>query len=155
MLAKKKICKGCKTEQFIWKSGFCKNCSGKTFKRKPIKKSYLSKQPTEKAIAKKEEKKIWLEELHNWEFALFDKQKDEKGYCYCFETGTPMHESVYKWNLCIYSHCYPKSKYPELAMEEWNLLIVLPEIHSQWELNKNKTPKMKEYTEKLEEKYGK
>ena len=147
MQVKKKICKTCKTEQFIWKSSNCKSCSSKINPTKPIKKSYLSKKPTEKALLAREKKNKWLEELHNWEFALFDEQKDEKGCCYCFETGIPMHESIYKHNLCIYSHCYPKQKYPDLAMFKWNLLIVLPEIHSQWELDKNKTPKMKLYFE--------
>lgn len=156
MIAKKKICKGCKTEQFIWKSDFCKNCSVKTFKRKSIKKSYLSKKPTEKALIKKEEKKIWLEKLHNWEFDLFDKQKDKKGYCYCFETGTPMHESIYKNNLCVYSHILPKGveKYKKYAMEEWNVKIVLPDYHTLFENRSEKATKQLKLEKELKEKYG-
>lgn len=154
MITKKKICKSCKNEAYIWSKSMCKLCFNKNKEQKPIKKSYLSKKPTEKALIKKEERKKWLEELHKWELDLFDKRKDKQGYCYCFETGTPMHESVYKMNLCIYSHCIPKNNHKELAMNEDNLLIVLPDIHALWEANPNNTPKMKEYTDKLKEKYG-
>ena len=52
MKVKKKLCKTCGTEQFIWKSGNCKSCSSKINIKKPLKKSYLSKKPTEKQIQK-------------------------------------------------------------------------------------------------------
>lgn len=148
MFKKKKFCKGCNTEQFIWKSGFCKNCSVVTFKRKAISKI------SEKSKTKKEEKKKWLNELHEWELKLWDSLEDKNGYVYCYETGKPMHKSIYKENLCVYSHCLPKSKYPQYAMEIWNILIVLPEVHSLWEFNSKKCFKMWTYTEKLKEKYG-
>lgn len=154
----KKICnfEGCSYN--IFGKGFCKQHYPKTPLKKnskPLKKSYLSKKPTEKALIAGEEKKIWLEELHNWEFALFDKQKDEKGYCYCFETGIPMHESIYKHNLCIYSHILPKgtAKYKQYAMEEWNVKIVLPDYHTLFENKSKKAVKQLELEKQLKEKY--
>lgn len=162
MKAKRKICKTCKAEQLIWKNGNCRSCSSKLNPPKSIKKftspfkkkkSYIPKL-SEKGKIKKEEKKEWLNELHQWELLLWDSLEDKNGYIYCYETRKPMHKSIYKENLCVYSHCLPKSKYPEYAMEKWNLLIVLPEIHSLWETNPQKCHKMWTYTEKLKEKYG-
>lgn len=98
---------------------------------------------------RKEQKKIDLERLHQWLFELFDKRKDQDGYVYCYESGVRMHESKYKYNLLIYSHCYPKASYPQYAMEEWNVLIVMPEKHNQWGDDRSKTPRMKEYFDNL------
>jgi len=75
--------------------------------------------------------------------------ENEYGYIYCYETGKPMHRDVYRENLCIYSHCYPKNKYPQMAMLESNILLVLPEIHAQWEIDQKKCPKMLNYFNKL------
>lgn len=149
MLAKKKICKGCKTEQFIWKSGFCKNCSIKTFKRKPIKKSYLSKQPTEKAIAKKEEKKEYTQK--QWQFFL--KIWNSRPHV-SFESGLPIYGEP---TSTMFHHCLEKGieKYKKYALEDWNIVLLLPSEHNQVHTDISKTPKVKEYTEKLKEKYGK
>lgn len=148
--SKKKICKKCGKETYIFSKGMCKLCQPK----KPLskKKSSISK-ISSKGIIKKEEKKKWLEELHQWEFELWDKREDKNGYCYCFETGTPMHRSLYRQNLCVYSHCFSKSTHKKWAMEEWNLLIVLPGIHNQWEADSSKTPKMLKYFKEIKQKY--
>lgn len=150
MKGKKKHCsvEGC--ENPIWSKKLCRFHQPK----KPLskKKSSISK-ISAKGVIKREEKKKWLEELHKWEFDLWDKREDRNGYCYCFETGTPMHRSLYRQNLCVYSHCFPKSTHKKWAMEEWNLLIVLPQIHDQWEADSSKTPKMLKYFKEIKEKY--
>lgn len=145
---KKKLCKcGCNREGFIWSKGMLKECFFRLNKLKTIKKY------SEKGLERKKEKKKWLNNLHTWELELWDSLEDKNGYVYCYETGTPMHRNVYRQNLCVYSHCLPKSKYPEYAMEKWNLLIILPDVHSLWEINPQKCLKMWTYTEKLKEKY--
>ena len=141
----KKTCKyeGCESTK-IWSGGFCRQHTS----YKPLEKSNKPiKKISEKGKIKKEERKTWLNELHEWEMELWDKLEDKNGYVYCYETGTPMHRDKYKSNLSIYSHCYPKSTYKEIAMEEWNLLLVLPEIHELWGQDSSKTPKMKQYFE--------
>lgn len=142
-----------------WSKGLCKSHSPKTFLKKnskPLKKSYLSKKPTEKQIQKNIEKKSWLEELHQWEFALWDKQKDINNQCFCFESGEVMHESLYKYNLCIYSHILPKgiAKYKKYAMEEWNVKIVKPQYHELFENKSEKAVKQLQLEKELKEIYG-
>jgi hypothetical protein len=132
---------------FLWGKGLCSYHYKLEYPSKSIKK--YSKKGLENKKAKTERTK----ERHLWFQQLFDKQKDSNGYCYCYETGKPMHESVYKMNSCIYSHCYPKSSYPQYEFNEDNVLIVLPDIHNQWGIDSSKTPKMLEYFNKLKEKY--
>lgn len=136
---KKKICKNCNKETFLWKAGLCKSCS--SILSSPKKIVYKSAKQKIKDIEKKERTK----KLHEWFLELFDKrsEKDSFGkYVICFESGKKLYEQYYKYNTCCYSHYFPKSKYPELAFEEWNLEIVEPEIHAKWEINKDKCPKM-------------
>lgn len=148
MVTKKKKCKNCHKEQLIWKSGFCKGCYLKLNPTKTMKKSWNSLNSSGKGLKRKgklkkvsvlglekrELKRVFMEELHNWEFKLWDKQEDERGYCYCFETGVHMHRSVYRENLFVYSHILPKAgKYKKFAMKEWNVKIVLPDYHTLYE----------------------
>jgi len=138
----------------IWSKSMCKSCFMQKNPPKPIKKTSAINKISTKGKIKKEEKKKWLEELHNWELELWDSLEDNNGYIYCYETNKPMHRSVYRENLCVYSHCFPKSTYKKWAMKKWNILIVLPEIHDQWGSNMEKTPKMLAYFNKIKEKYG-
>jgi hypothetical protein len=154
-----KTCKHKNCNNPIFGKGCCKFHYPKSALKKkntPLKKSYLSKAPTAKALIKKEEKKIWLEELHNWEFALWDKQKDANNQCFCFESGEVMHESLYKYNLCIYSHILPKgiAKYKKYAMEEWNVKIVKPQYHELFENKSEKAVKQLQLEKELKLKYG-
>lgn len=140
MLQKKKVCKcGCGIEGFIWSNGMLKQCFLESKPQKAIKKY------SEKGLEKKKLKTENTKKLHKWFLKIFDKRKDENGFVYCYETGKPMHEDVYKMDSCIYSHCYPKSTFPQYALEDWNILLVLPDVHIQWETNREKTPKMLEY----------
>lgn len=88
---------------------------------------------------------VMSNQMHEFFISLFDKRKDIDGYVRCYQTGTMMHESAYKYNSAIYSHCLPKKKYPQYAFEEWNVLIVTPESHSKWEAKKTNVPKMYAY----------
>lgn len=92
--------------------------------------------------------------LHKWFISLFDRQKDKKGYCYCVETGTAMHENTYKFNSCVYSHYFAKSIYPQFAMKEWNIAIVLPDVHTQYETTiEHLTPKLHNIKKQLKNQY--
>jgi len=146
---KKKTCKieGCKGG--IWSKNLCSYHFKIEFPPKPIKKI------SEKGKIKKEEKKKWFIELHQFYIDLWDKRADKNGNVKCFETGVLMSHTVYKYNLCCYSHQIPKSQRPDLALNEDNILLVLPDIHSQWEADPTKCPNMYKYTEKLKKQYGK
>lgn len=156
MVIKDKLCKcGCGKSGKIWSKGYLKPCFFRLFPSKPLKnKSYIPK-ISEKQKLKNELKKEQTKILHTWFRVIFLERMDDNGYCYCFETGTPMHKSQYIDNSCIYSHYYPKSIYPQFALKDWNLEIILPDIHTIWELNHEKCPKMYAKFKEIKEKYGK
>lgn len=138
-----KICRieNCKSK--VWSNGLCLRHTPK----KPMKKI------SEKGKIKKEEKKEFFKELHKFYLELWDKRADKNGNVKCFETDVLMSHTLYKYNSACYSHQIAKSKRPDLALDEDNILIVLPEVHNQWELDSKKCPKMYRYTEKLKKKY--
>ena len=143
---KKKNCKNCKTEQFIWKAGLCKSCS--SILNPPKKISYKSAKQKIKDVEKKER----TEKLHRWFLELFDKHclEDENGkYVICFESGKKLYEKYYKYNTSIYHHILEKNRYLEYEFEEWNIVFLSPEIHDQVHTNIEKTPKVKEKTNEL------
>ena len=145
---KKKNCKNCKTEQFIWKAGLCKSCS--SILNPPKKISYKSAKQKVKDIEKKERTK----KLHEWFLELFDKHclQDKFGkYVICFETGKKLYEQYYKFNTSIYHHVLEKSKYPQFEFEEWNIIFLSPEIHNQVHTDINKVLKVKQKTLELNE----
>jgi len=145
---KEKLCKcGCGKSGFIWSKGMLKECYFKLNKPKSIKKY------SEKGLEKKKLKTEITKKLHQWFLNLWDKRADKNGNIKCFETDITMSHTIYKENSCCYSHQIPKSSRPDLAFEEDNLLIVLPDIHAQWEANPQNCPKMYEYTQKLKKKY--
>jgi hypothetical protein len=134
------------------------DCDYPVFGKKRCKKHYPKtaiKKLTERGAAKKEEKKKYNQELIDFYLDLWNKRADKNGNVKCFETDILMSHSVYKNNLCCYSHQIPKSKRKDLAKNEDNVLIVLPEIHAAWEADPKSCEKMYAYTQKLKKKYEK
>lgn len=148
MIRKKKICVICKTDQFIFSRGRCKSCASRE-DNKSIKKI------STKQIEKNKDKALKTKELHSWFLEIWEKrkEKDDRGYFVrCYESGSKMYEDNYKFNSCIYSHYFPKSTYPQYALKEWNLELVLPDIHAQWEQDYTKCIKMYKRFMELKEK---
>lgn len=146
MIKKKKVCKNCNVEQFIWKAGLCKPCS--SILNPPKKITYKSAKQKIKDIEKRERTK----KLHEWFLELFDKHclEDENGkYVICFESGKKLYEKYYKYNTSIYHHILEKSRYLEYEFEEWNIIFLSPEMHDQVHKNIDKTPKVKEKTNEI------
>lgn len=64
----------------------------------------------------------------------------------CYETG----EQLPNPPLSTYfHHVLPKSKFPEYRLSAWNIVLLLPKIHDQAEINLDKTPRVKEYKQRL------
>lgn len=146
MIKKKKVCRNCNVEQFIWKAGLCKPCS--SILNPPKKITYKSAKQKIKDIEKRERTK----KLHEWFLELFDKHclEDENGkYVICFESGKKLYEKYYKYNTSIYHHILEKNRYLEYEFEEWNIVFLSPEIHDQVHVNIDKTPKVKEKTNEI------
>lgn len=150
MIKKKKICKTCLTEQFIWKNGSCKSCSSKITPSKPIKKSYLSKEPTAKQVIKKQEKKEYIEK----QFELFKEIYREHPTKRCYECN--------KWvngeSSTQFHHILLKSSSPRFALDKWNIILVCENCHTQIHIDSSKVPKLAKLIEEVKEfvkqKYG-
>lgn len=99
------------------------------------------------------DKQAAAKRMHNFFKRIWDTREDENGNCVCYETGRELPFS-FRQNTCCYHHILPKSKYPQYALEEWNIVILHPEIHDQVEIDINKCPKVKNLTEKLKKQYG-
>lgn len=82
---------------------------------------------------------------------IWDSEEDELGYCYCFESGKPMHYSEFRNNSCVYDHVLEKGKgsYPQYRMLKKNIIIIHPDIHTLKGRDIDKTPKIKKYREYL------
>lgn len=90
-----------------------------------------------------------LQELHALYRAIWDEREDEEGYCYCFESGEPMHGLKYRNNSCCYHHVLSKSKYPNLVYDRSNIVIIHPDVHTRVERDIDSCPKIKNLKDKL------
>lgn len=112
-------------------------------KRTPLKK--ISEKQKERNKLKKEE----TQKQNEFFLQIWDERADVYGNCTCFETGRLMKKEYFRELSSVYHHCLYKSKYPEYRFLKDNIVIILPEIHSQTHLNIKKTPKIELYTENL------
>lgn len=89
------------------------------------------------------------EELHKLFLQIWDerelKNENRIPYNLCFETSKILTREQYRENTCCYSHILPKSKYPEYAMARWNIRIVHPDAHTQYEGYAPKAPRQHGY----------
>lgn len=107
-------------------------------------------------VSKKQEeinkiKKKETESMHTWFREIWDEREDEYGFCYCYETGKPMHRDQYRNITTVYDHVLEKNNnaYPQYKFTKRNIVIILPEVHDQKGINISKTPKIKEYRDRL------
>ena len=153
MTVKNKVCScGCGKSGKIWSKGMLKQCffrlnSSKPIKKnsKSLKKSFLSKKPTEKQIQKNIEKKEY--NLLQWE--LFEKHWNLKPH-YC--------ESCNKYlgsenNLCFHDHLIEKSSRRDIALEIENLYLCCFDCHN-LKTNGFPTENHKKAIKIAKEKYG-
>lgn len=92
--------------------------------------------------------------MHDFFRNVWDSREDENGDCYCYETGQQLPGYIYRSNTCCYHHILPKGKYPEYSLDEQNIVILHPDVHTQVESNIDKCPRVKELTDKIKRKYG-
>lgn len=99
----------------------------------------------------KSSKHVETEKLHAFFRSIWDEQEDADGYCYCFETGKPMHGSKFRSNSACYDHILEKNRraYPQYKYVKRNIRIIHPDTHHLKNQNINLTPKIKAYREYL------
>lgn len=149
MIIKNKLCAcGCGQTGRIWSKGVLKQCFLKSNPTKSIKKSYSVKKISAKGLEKKKEKAEYTEK----QFELFKEIYAEHPSKKCYECN--------RWvdgqSSSQFHHILFKSiqKYKKYALEKWNIVLLCTDCHSQVHLDVNKTPKVKELTEQIKEKYG-
>lgn len=106
---------------------------------------------SDKQREKNREKAEETQRLHQWMREIWDEREDEAGYCYCFETGQPLHGSVFRSNTCCYDHVLEKNDraYPQYKFVKKNIVIVHPDVHTRKGQNIDETPRIKAYREQL------
>ncbi len=119
----------------IWSKSMCKLCFNKKNVQKPIKKSYLSKKPTERALIKKEAKKEYTEK----QFELFQVFYNEHKTKRCEQCNINISQCL---SINVH-HLLPKSieKYKKIALDSRFWMLLCGNCHSSWE-NSNKGDKI-------------
>lgn len=122
-------------------------------KRTPLKKgnSQLKKGGKIKSKPKTEEQKKEREELFKKDKAFYTEIWDEMELPRrCFETGKLLPSEPL---LTMFHHCLYKQSYPQFRHCKWNIVVILPDVHALTHSNIDKTPKIKEYTERIKNEY--
>jgi hypothetical protein len=116
MTPKKKICKSCKKETYIWARGNCKDCDRKENTHKH---GLGSKPKTASKIVKNWNKK----RKPTGEKALFQALWETRPHV-SFVSGKKV-EPV----ASTFSHILPKSVYPSFRLYDKNIVFLTPEEH--------------------------
>ena len=134
---KKKICKECNKEAFIWSKGRCKECSSKDW----------GKIRTTKNVERIEADKLRREKDLKFYTLIWSKRIHV-----CFNCNKGLGPTP---NLLYFHHIIRKSSHPEFRYDEENIVLLCGECHNQVETDISKAPKVKQLTiELLKKKYG-
>lgn len=130
---KKKICKECQNEDFIFSKGRCKRCSSKTWQTTP--------KTSDKAKANIKANNIY------YQVQIDTNKAMNKGKCICEECGieikTPKGMNV--------SHIISKGSNVALYLEPLNSFILCVPHHHQWEFGDRRGMKIYEEAMKRKE----
>lgn len=116
MIKKKKVCKNCNVEQFIWKAGLCKSCS--SILNPPKKISYKSAKQKIKDV----EKKKYTIKQFNLFYDIWAKRRHYCESCGLWLGNEPL--SIF------FDHLLEKSKYEQFALMEENIFLCCYNCHS-------------------------
>ena len=120
-----------------WSKGVCKMHTPKT----PLRKISV------RGVEKKKEKAV----LTDLQFELFKEFYKEHPIKRCYECN----RRVDGKSSAQFHHLLFKSQFPQYRLEKWNLALVCSDCHNLTHNNIDKTPKIKELTEIVKEKYNK
>lgn len=127
---KKKKCKSCGKEEYIFSKGDCKQCAQKRYaenarhgeaKTYTLKRKAISKTPTVRHKKNKEEELAAM-------IAFWEEHSDFDGSCRCSECG--------KWLLfdrTHVAHILSKGSFPQYRCEPKNFIILCLEHHDQFD----------------------
>lgn len=134
---KKKICKECNTEQYIFSKGLCKKCAAKSYKK--------PKQVSSKQQEKLDKNKIDTELMKKC-FQLFYKNHPTK----CCEQCDKKITELRTYNV---HHLLEKRNYLEYKFDLNNFMLLCADCHSTYE-SIMKGDKIIEQLNEIKEKYN-
>lgn len=137
-----KTCKHDSCGNPVFGGGYCKYHQNYRTDKKPKR----IKKVSSKGILRKEQKKTLIGEDKKFYLEIWIERDHV-----CFETGEYLGEEPL---MTMFHHVLEKSKYPEYRHDKWNIVLLKPEVHNQVHSNIDKTPKVKELTERLKEEKG-
>jgi hypothetical protein len=111
---KKKTCKECSQEEYIFSKGRCKRCASKSYKKPGPSKNVKEKIDLDTSFYKE----IWSERPH-----------------YCEECDKDLGG---KWERYMFSHILSKGSQPRLRHNKENVNILCLECHQSWEFGDKK-----------------
>ena len=119
---KKKICKSCNIETYIFSRGECKSCAQKRYAKKlKPKRRPISKAPTKRHVKrKKEELDVMLE--------VWEANADIDNRCQCSECGKSL-----EFDRTHCAHILSKGAFPSLRSNPENIIILCFECHQQFD----------------------
>ena len=112
---KKKNCKECGKEDFIWSKGRCKQCSARSYKKLGPSKNVKEKIDLDTRFYEE----IWSERPH-----------------YCEECDKYLGD---KWERYMFSHILSKGSQPRLRHVKANINILCFDCHHKWEFGDKKS----------------
>lgn len=116
VIKKKKVCKNCNVEKFIWKAGLCKPCS--SILNTPKKIAYKSAKQKIRDVAKRE----YTQKQFNLFYDIWTKRRHYCQSCNLWLGDEPL--SIF------FDHLLEKSKFPEFALLEENIFLCCGDCHS-------------------------
>jgi hypothetical protein len=122
---KKKTCKECGQEDYIWSKGRCKRCAAKTYKKLGPSKDVKAKIDLDTKFYEE----IWSERPH-----------------YCEECDKYLGE---KWERYMFSHILSKGSQPRLRHNKDNVNLLCLEHHQTWEFGDKKSMNIYPENEKI------
>ncbi len=136
-----KICAldGCNNP--VFGGGYCKYHQKWRTDKKPKELRKVS----DKGKSRKEDKKKLVEEDKKFYLEIWESREH-----YCFETGAYLGEEPL---MTMFHHVLEKSKYPQYRHCEWNIVLLLAEVHNQVHSNIDKCPKVKHLTQLLKDRH--
>jgi len=112
---KKKTCKECGNEDYIWSKGRCKPCASKSYKKPGPSKNVKEKIDLDTKFYEE----IWSERPH-----------------YCEECDKSLGNN---WERYMFSHILSKGSQPKLRHVKSNINILCLECHQKWEFGDKKS----------------
>ena len=143
---KKKFCKSCGNECFLYSRGRCKICASKE-DAKPLKKSF---KPINKITERQKEKNVIKKELTTQQFEMFREIYKEHPTKRCYECNCKVDGA----SSVQFHHILFKSTYPQYRLEKWNIVLLCETHHNQVHTDVTKTPKVNALTKEIKEKHG-